>query len=388
MTFMENFLSLARDNGFTLPDYGNSNLSVLKNIVDGRGSKSGDKGKKIFFIIDGMGYGLIGNLLADCKSNQLLSDSRLEKISTVYPSSTASVISSFETGLTTAEHGIVGWDTYSREHGTAITVFRDAPALSWDFRLGEAGIGGIRPYPRLFARAAAKGKVMFLHKWPSGMTDRYAMKNCNCVYYPSRRGMLTKLRDAINEDRHSLIYVHYPQVDHLGHNHGPSSREVRREVSSLFFEMNRLLLPALKKSDYNLVITADHGQVDSRRLFVVDRRSEIMKYLWGPPWGGKRMIYLNAMHGREEALRRHFEKRYGDAFLLVESDSAIRSGIFGKKKVSDALRYRFGTHIAIAKGSNTIAYAYPYEPPRSPPFKKGAHSGLLKEEMEVPLIVY
>jgi hypothetical protein len=43
---MENFLSLARDNGFTLPDYKNSNLSVLKGIVDGRGGQGGGQGEE------------------------------------------------------------------------------------------------------------------------------------------------------------------------------------------------------------------------------------------------------------------------------------------------------------------------------------------------------
>ncbi len=386
---MENFLSLARENGFTLPDYGNSNLSVLKGIVDGRGGRAGDKGKKIFLIIDGLGYNLMKNLLADCGANPLLADSRLERISTVCPSSTASVISSFETGLTTSEHGIVGWDVYSKELGMTITTFRDAPPICEDFRLGEMGIRGIRPDPILFKRAAAKGRIMLLHRKPTGITARYGeIGNGDCDYYADRRELLARLRNAISGDRHDFIYAHYPMMDRLQHEHGPSSGEVRRGVLSLFSDMRRALLSTLKKSDYNLVITSDHGQVDTRRLFVVDGKSEMMKHLSGPPWGSKRMLFVNAAQGREDALMSHFEEKYGGLMLLVESDSAIRSGLFGKKRVADALRHRFGTHMAVMKGKDMMRYEYPYEPPRRPQYQKGSHTGLSREEMEVPLIVY
>ncbi len=380
---MENFLSLARDNGFTLPDYGNSNLSVLKDIVDGRGSRHGDRGKTIFLVADGMGYNLIEGLLAGRRPGQLLSGSRVERIRTVCPSGTASVISSFETGLTTAEHGMVGWDVYSRDHGMIITTFRDSPPIAENFRLAEEGIVGIRPDPILFKLAAERGRALFLHQKPTGMNIKYGDRG----YYEGMREMLKKLGGAVRDGDHDFIYVHYPRIDYLEHRRGLTSAEVGRETSSLLSGLSGLM-PSLRKNDYNLVLTADHGQVVNRRRFVVDRGSGIMRYLWGPPWGGKRLLYFNAIHGKEEALRRQFEREYGKSFLLVESESAIRSGIFGKRRVDDALRYRFGTHIAIATGNDSMVYEYPYDPPRAPRNYKGSHSGLQAGEMEVPLIVY
>lgn len=385
---MENFLSLARDNGFTLPDYKNSNLSVLKSIVEGKGSRAGDKGKKIFLIVDGLGYGLVRNLLADCAGNPLLSGSRLEKISTVYPSTTVSVITSFETGMTTAEHGMVGWDVYSREHGMVLTPFRDAPTISRKFSLTEAGIRSIVPDPKLIGRAGERGKVLVLTEKAINTRNYLRIQNCDCESYAVKHDMLVKLRDAITAGKHDFIYVYYSLIDSLEHDYGPCSEAVRHSVASLFTEMSRVLLTALERSDYNLVITADHGQIDTGKLITINGRSEIMNYLSGPPWGDSRIRYLNAAAGKENALIRHFEGKYGDSFLIAESDSVIRSGIFGKRKVAEAMRYRFGTHIAMAKGNDAIDYEYPYWTPRKAQFKKGAHSGLSKDEMEVPLIVY
>ncbi len=92
--------------------------------------------------------------------------------------------------------------------------------------------------------------------------------------------------------------------------------------------------------------------------------------------------------GKEDALEHHFEKEYGKHFMLFDSESVISSGIFGKESAAEEIRYRFGTHIMLAKGSNTIAYEYPNVVPRTWLGLPGTHSGLSKGEMEVPLIVY
>ena len=385
---MANFLAEAKKNNFVLPEYKNSNISVLKDIVNRKGNRTGDKKKKVFLVIDGMGYNLINNLLADSKSNALLNNSKLEKISTGYPSTTVSILASFLTGLTPAEHGMVGWEIYSKEIGMVITPYRDAPALSKEFKLSKVGIGTIRPDAKLLVKAAKKGRILILYDENIGMVTANQIQNCDYDFYAMYHDMLIKLRDAIKRGKYDLIYAYYPMLDHLEHKYGPSSEVVRNCLSSIFYEINRLLLPALQKNDYNLVITADHGQTAAKKFIKINGKSEIMKYLVGPPWGDARVIFMDAMHGKGEALRKSFEKNYGDKMLLFESDQLIRTGIFGKKKANEAIRYRFGSHIAIAKGNNVIDYEYPYEVPRHRVSKPGVHSGLSRDEMEVPLIVY
>jgi predicted AlkP superfamily pyrophosphatase or phosphodiesterase len=384
---MRNFASVATENGFVLPNYRNSNLSVLKNIVDGKkGRKAGEKEKTIFLLIDGLGYGMMDNLITDCKSNPLLADSRLERISTVYPSTTVSAITSFETGLTPAEHGMVGWDVYSKEHGMVLTPFRDMAAISRDFKLSAAGVRNIRPAPKLFMKAAERGRILLLHETPIGKTYEM-LPNFDCDSYEVTHDLMIKLRSAVEKGNHNFIYAYYGMLDTLEHTYGPSSEEVRRAAAAIFSEIGGRLLPSIKKSGYNLVITADHGQIDTRKLIEINGKSKVMDYLAGPPWGDARIRFMNAADGKEDMLTRHFEEEYGDSMLLVESEPLIRTGIFGKKEVPEGLRYRFGTHIALAKGRNAIGYEYPCSMP-TVYFKKGSHSGLSKDEMEVPLIVY
>jgi hypothetical protein len=113
-----------------------------------------------------------------------------------------------------------------------------------------------------------------------------------------------------------------------------------------------------------------------------------MQYLALPPWGDARIRCMSALPGKEGLMVKQFEKDYGKYAVLVDSDSLIRTGIFGKKKVSSVMRSRFGTHIALAKAGVMMDYEYPIKRTKRWVGLKGVHSGLSKEEMQVPVITY
>ncbi len=56
---MHSLLSELEGRGFVLPDYKKSSLEVAKQLAKGSGEFVGDKERKVFFIIDGLGHNLI-----------------------------------------------------------------------------------------------------------------------------------------------------------------------------------------------------------------------------------------------------------------------------------------------------------------------------------------
>ena len=380
---MSNFLDELRSNNLLFPDYENSNLSAMKDIVN-HSCKAAPKEKTVVLLVDGFGYNLVDNLLADLPDS-FLKTAKINKISTLFPSSTPSILTSLESGMTPAEHGIIGWDIYLKEFGSVVTPYMDSLAFS-NAKLSDDDID-IRtmfPSPSLLNKAASNGGLTFL--CDKHIRKPYDMTNWHVESYTMQLEMLIKLRDRINRNEDSLIYAYYPAIDSLEHTYGPNAEIVRKSVSLLFSQIEELVVPDLEKNNYNLVVSADHGLVNFRQT-VIESDSKVMDYLSGPIWGDKRVVYMNISPGKEEEAVEYMTNEYGADFIIQDSESVISSGIFGKTAIDPKIRYRFGTHMMIAKNDSALVYKYPNEEPDNR-IRLGTHSGLSKDEMEVPFIVY
>lgn len=376
-------LSELRDNDFVFPDYKNSNLSAIKSIVEGRNKSLAHK-KTIFMVVDGLGYNLIEDLLKGSHAS-LLDQARLEKISTLFPSTTTAVLNSLESGLTPAEHGVIGWDVYQKEFGVVVTPYRDAPAFSHALRLGREGIPSLLAEPALLQKAADKGRISML--LPDYINNHRTIRNGTNVSYNTAADMMVQLRRLADKGEDWFAYAYYSAIDSLEHRYGFSSESVRHGVLSLFRDLNHILLPHLEKNGYNLVITSDHGQMEAKKKIMIKSDDEIMRHLVMPPWGDARTLFMNALPGNEDGLVKTFESIYGKDALIVESGELIDTGIFGSRKVSEKLRHRFGTHIALVKNDKVMKYQYPTEKPKESKHQ-GFHSGLSEAEMSIPLLTY
>lgn len=388
---MKTLAATFKENGFVFPDYDNSNLSVLKDVVAERSTRTGDKKKKIFLVVDGLGFNLIEELVDNRRWDLLggvkISEggARISKISTVFPSTTTCAMNSMESGRFPAEHGIIGWDVYHKELGVVITPYRDAPAFSKTARLSADGIESVLPKPALLEKAAAKGRIGIV--FPEGIMVGKDIERAEHVNYYTVTDMFVQLKRMVRKGDEWFIYAYWEGIDHLEHKYGYTTESVKQGVIMMFSEMQRILLPELRKSDYNLIITADHGQLEAKKRIKIKSTDEIMRYLHAPPWGDSRTMCMDVYHDKEREFERFFEKTYGRDAVLVKSDDLIATGIFGKKTVGEDVRGRFGTHISLMKRDRSMKYEYPVRKSDHPEML-GVHSGLSKEEMEIPLIVF
>ncbi len=384
------FIAEFDKNNFISPDYKNSNLSVIRDIVNQNKEKRlGKKEKNVFLLIDGLGYNLVKKVFNSEDITEKYGAMTFDKVSTVFPSTTPAAMTSLETGKSPSEHGIVGWHTYSKELGASITPYLDSPSMSSSLKLSKAGIKTIIPEPDILIKAAESNNIMTLYdETISYIAGKRVRANCLNEKYATQLDMLIKLKNAINEDRQQFIFVYYPTIDHLGHLYGPSSEVVKTSIMSFFNDLKEIVLPALTSSNYNLIITADHGLINVEKTINIDSRSEIMKCVSFPPWGDTRIRYLNVLPGKMEALENYINENYEDDIILLNSESLIQTGIFGNREISDDIRDRFGTHILLSRSNSIMLYEYPKETPYKGPNTLGSHSGLTKDEMEVPLIVF
>ncbi len=376
--------------GLVMPNYGESVLELSRQLDRGSGDLIGDNQKKVFMLIDGLGYNLIKGIMerGEVKS-ELLSKSTMKRITSVFPTITPNVLSSVYSGMTPAEHGVLGMEMPLKGAGSIVHVFKWTPVFKHDAKMN---IDPCELFPRsqIIERLASKKNLASLcdEQFINSPVTK-AIMNCERVPFISFDDMLVKLSRLTDEGKHDYIYVYYDAVDHMSHEYSPVSKEVEEEIKGMLLSIDRILLKSLKKNGYDLVITADHGQtvVTEKEMIRIGPKSEIMKFLSMPPWCEKRVRVADVLPGKEKQFEDCFAKTYGKYGYLIESEEAIRSGIFGANMVPEDRRHLFGTHIMLSKFNYAFMFDYLGLDQRVRPVS-GQHGGLSPDEMYIPAILY
>ena len=128
-----------------LPDYsGGSIVNLMQSIATACGSTRADypplaclsaaqlarSRHIVLMVVDGMGQ----RSLARHAANQQLHSHQLGTLTSVFPSTTASAITTFMTGLAPAQHGLTGWHMHLDEIDRTLAILpltpRDGPLVA------------------------------------------------------------------------------------------------------------------------------------------------------------------------------------------------------------------------------------------------------------------
>ncbi len=391
--------------GYVMPDIRRNNLEVSRQISEGKGDMVGERPNKVFLIIDGLGYNMVERFQKRQGFRMLFSEGeRVERITTIFPSITPTVLPSLYSGLTPAEHGVLGMELHVKERGLPIHAFNGFPWEQYGVKdktgLVRTDAGAIFPEAHLVKRAGERGKVASVQKieLKDSPSARHMMADSDPVFYSSLQEMLSTISRLVSEGEYRTIYAYYDGLDHAEHDYSPDSKKAEHELEDIILSIRRVLAPAIEDSGYNLVVTADHGQTTIRKAGIITLEKEFMKYLDKTPWCDSRVRIVSVVPGMEKDFEDYFSARYSNDAMLIRSDEAIEAGIFGKTSVDDSIRYRFGTHIILPDRGKMLMYEYPSFQQKDGPYhfaydkegnlksRIGMHCGLTPDEMYIPVI--
>jgi hypothetical protein len=182
----------------------------------------------------------------------------------------------------------------------------------------------------------------------------------------------------------TFTYLYYPGVDAAGHEHGPGSKKVAKQVALVDQELERLVETLAGRA--RIVVTADHGQifVPDEDKVVLEADDEILSLLIGPPSGEPRVPIFHCRPGAAAEFASRFRARFGERFLLLSTDEVEALRLYGPAPLGSTTRRRLGDYVAIGLGNSVLLYAPNGVPV---PEMKGFHGGLTPPEMLIPLIV-
>ena len=334
----------------------------------------------LLLLIDGLG----DNYLCREGAGGALLARRRGAITSVFPSTTASAITTSFTGWTPMEHGLTGWWTL----------------------FGEAGcVGAPLPFQRRGEKSALSAPPQRVYRAGSlfdGLTRRsivvshrsivdstYNLHHCGRAErraYDKLDGLLDETVAAVRSGPESkYIYTYWPEFDALSHRHGNASAETRahfKQVDAAFGE----LLARLQGTDTLVVATADHGFIDSAGADALDLASApglagLLRY---PLCGETRIAFCHVQEGREREFMQRAADWLGSRARVCPSAELAAEGWFGTGEPHPRLAERIGDVALVMHGRTTVKDWTPGEPRHR---HVGHHGGTSEDELLIPLIV-
>ena len=376
-----------------LPAYGDGSLvNLIASIVEACGgtrrhpplgllsaAELAQARNVVLLIIDGLG----DNYLRRNGAGSELERRRRGAITSVFPSTTASAITTSYTGCAPLEHGLTGWYTYFGEAGyvAAALPFR----TRGDMRsLRETGFTPERAYlaQPIFADMKTRSIVV---SYADIVDSDYNLRHCAGAErrgYDTLERFLAEIERAVKSGpERKFIYAYWPQYDAVSHRHGSQSTEAARELARID-ETFGALLARLSGSETTVVATADHGFVDVSPDEALELPSSLASMLRLPLCGERRAVYCH-VHDPQAYMARARDW-LGERAEVMASRRLVEEGWLGAGRAHPRIAERVGDVAFIMNGHYTVK---DWTPGEARHVHIGNHGGTTADEMMIPLIV-
>jgi hypothetical protein len=380
-----------------LPNYrGGSIVNLMASIMAARGvdqriyptlkllppQELREARKLVLFVIDGLGHAH----LKQASPSGVLRRHLRGPITSVFPSTTASAITTFLTGTAPQQHGLTGWFTYFRGLDRVVTVLPFLDRVT-NAPLTAEGIDARRLFdrPSAFTQMAARAYVVVPERIAN---SPYTLHHCAGAVIRPYRSMgrfFSAVKTILREgEGPAYIYAYWPELDHLAHEHGLASRSVSTHLAQLEAAFEGFL-DAISGTRSAIIVSADHGIIDSgpSRLIEIEDHPELAGMLARPLCGERRAAFCYVhpeAHARFEA---YVAKRLEAYTRLMRGADLIEGGYLGIGPAHPQLAERVGDYALLMREDYTIKDWVASE-------KRfhhiGTHGGLSPQEMYVPLV--
>jgi hypothetical protein len=360
----------------TMPDYENSILNIPNSFLKHFGAKplhstlpvldnalSGGYKNVVLLILDAFG----AYFLNDFIPKGFLASHKAAEITSVCPSTTVAALTSFRSGLSPIEHGYLGWTSYFKNYNKILQVFSGKEYYADN---SFYDIGNTLDYENLKSQIKRANPDIKTVDIPEGGFDFNMTFECIC----------DRIANVCTEDGQKYIYAYFHQPDKTQHTYGCSGKE----TLDLIYDFDRTIEKlASKLKDTLLIVTADHGQVDTQTYLTGDY-PQINEMLWLPPGRERRNISFYV----KDEFKNKFEERFfntfsPDDFVLYSREDALKENLFGFGKPHKLTDDFLGDFIAVSINDKCIWY----DQEGRLKINIGNHAGLSYDEMIVPLCI-
>lgn len=379
------------------PDPFNGIVNLMGSLIEGLGGarlsaaplsaispeEVRDYRQVLLLVVDGLGMAPLHALSPE----GILAQSVRTKITSVFPSTTATAVTSLMTGLYPVEHGLTGWHMYFRELGTVLAVLPGKPRFGGvPWASSGVDLKRLLGLSNVFDRVQTPSTLITPRNIADSPFNRALRGSGGVEPYAGMDEFFACLEGGINRTsgRH-YHYGYWSEFDHIAHTFGSLSPEAKNHLG-LFEAAFERFLSKIEGSSTLVVVTADHGFIDHDPALVTSLWDypEIEACLSLPLSGEARAAYCYVKAGQERRFEQHVTDLLSDRVDLCLSRDLHAKGYFGQGSEHPKFLDRIGDYVLIPKGRGIVRDAVFGERKSA---MIGYHGGMHPDEMWVPVIV-
>jgi len=218
--------------------------------------------------------------------------------------------------------------------------------------------------------------------------NKYIGKDSRGVPYKTLAGFFKQIRKTVScNSKRKYIYAYWGGLDSACHKHGVESTEAKKHFRELDKRI-KLLIKHLKNTNATVIITADHGLIDTKeenKIIRLENHPKMQSCLELPLSGDPRTAYCYVKKSKTKPFESYVKKEFSKVCWLHRSSDLINKNYFGLHKPSKNLSKRVGNYTLIMKDNYIIKDFVQGEEEK---IFIGNHGGISREEMFVPLIIF
>ncbi len=380
-----------------LPDYsGGGLLNLIASCAVSRGgasrhaplgalppSKLAGARNVLLVLIDGLGY----DYLTSRGVGGALASRLAGRITSVFPSTTASAITTTFTGLAPAEHGLTGWFTWFPEADTIAAALPFTPRGTGE-SLEARGIAPATIYrgKPIFDTLDADSFVVSYRPIIDSNYNRHFCGSARRLAYDDLGGFVAQTEAAVKSgDARKFIYAYYPEFDTTSHRFGVASDQTAAVFAAIEVAFADLIR-RLAGTDTVVILTADHGFIDCPVEKALDTADcpGLTALLARPLTGERRVAFCHVLPGKQEEFAARASQWLEGKADVIPGRMLIDEGWFGSGDLHPRIAERPGDFVLMMREPYTVKDWLPGEPRH---LHIGNHGGMSADEMHIPLVV-
>ena len=312
-------------------------------------------------LLDGLGMKIIDD---NMNNGSILKTHQIIKMNSVFPPTTVAATTAYQTGKAPIESGWLGWHLYLDDTHPSTVLFMNKAFYSEE-PIEDFKVQDVIPNTPFYTKLRRAKSYEIYPSFKENGVETF-------------KDGIDRLIEITSKDEANFTYFYWDQPDGLMHQFGTTSQVVKVTLMDIEAEIERLKenLP----DDTCIFITADHGQVDVKPIYMSEY-PDIVDTFEKPMSGEGRFTQFYINPSLKDDFVAKFNEHFKDDFDLYTKEEFIESKISGLFEPHPSIEYSLGNFIAIAKTNYFFEHSSKHEP------FKGHHAGCTAAEMEIPLIL-